>query len=151
MLNAWNAVSTLDRMLDDVMGSAFGAAMNTRTFHPAIDVRTSDDEVVFLCDVPGVKQEDLELTLENHVLTIKGERKFEANQSEQVVLGRPYGVFNRSFALPDSLDEANLSADLADGVLTIRVPRQATAKPRRIQISNGSNGSNGSEPKQLNE
>ena len=72
MLPAWNAVATLDRMLDDVMGSAFGTATNTRTFEPAIDVRTSDSEVVVLCDVPGVKQDDLEVTLENHVLTIKG-------------------------------------------------------------------------------
>lgn len=147
MLSAWNAVSTLDRMLNDVMGSAFGAATNARTFQPATDVRTSNDEVIFVCDVPGVKQEDLEVTLENHVLIIQGERKFETNESEQVVLGRSYGAFKLSFTLPDAFDEANLSAELADGVLTIRIPRRASAKPRRIPIGN----SNGSEPKQLEE
>ena len=134
MLTTWNAVSTLDRMLDDVMGSAFGTATNPRTFDPAIDVRTSENEVVFHCDVPGVKQDDLEVTLENHVLTIKGTRKFDSQENEQVMLGRAYGAFNRSFTLPDTLDEENLAANLAEGVLTVRIPKQPKAKPRKIQI-----------------
>ena len=145
MLTAWNAVSTLDRMFDDVMGSAFGTATSSRTFEPAIDVRTSENEVVFVCDVPGVKQEDLEVTLEDHVLTIKGTRHFEGSNKEQVMLGRSYGAFKRAFTLPDSLDEDNLSASLADGVLTIRIPKHPKAQPRKIQISGTS------ESKQLKE
>jgi HSP20 family protein len=70
MLTRWNAVSTLDRMFDDVMGSTFGTATSSRTLDPAIDVRTSHNEFVFVCDVPGVKKEDLEIALENRVLTI---------------------------------------------------------------------------------
>jgi HSP20 family protein len=135
MMTAWDAVSTLDRMFNDVMGSALGTATNSRTFDPAIDVRANDHEMVFLCDVPGVKQEDLEVTIENRVLTVKGVRRFDSNENEQVMLGRPYGAFHRSFTLPDSLDDQNLSAHLADGVLTIRIPKHATAKPRKIQIS----------------
>lgn len=138
MLTAWNAVSTLDRMFDDVMGSAFGTATNPRTFNPAIDVRANENEVVFICDVPGLKQEDLELTLTNHVLTIKGARKFESTQSEQVVLGRSYGAFSRAFTLPDALDEESLSASLADGVLTVRIPKLPKAKPRKIEIGGAS-------------
>ncbi len=145
MLSHWNAVSTLDRMLDDVMGSAFGTAVNTRAFSPAIDVHANDDEVLFLCDVPGLSENELDITLENHVLTIKGERRFESGKDDQVVLGRPYGAFSRSFTLPDSLDEANLSANLANGVLTIRIPKRPSAKPRRIPIAGGA------EVKQLNE
>jgi HSP20 family protein len=145
MLNAWTTVSTLDRMLDDVMGSAFGTATNYRNFEPAIDVHASEDEVLFVCDVPGVKQADLEITLENHVLTIKGTRKFDGSERQQVMLGRPYGAFSRAFTLPDALDEDNLSANLSDGVLTIRIPKHAKAKPRRIQIGGGS------EQKQLKE
>ena len=145
MLTTWNAVSTLDRMLDDVMGSAFGTATNTRTFNPNIDIRTSDEAVVFVCDVPGLKREDLEVTLENHVLTLKGARKFEARGEEQVLLGRSYGNFSRAFTLPDSLDEERLSAELADGVLTVTIPRHPKAKPRKIAINGGSND------KQLNE
>jgi HSP20 family protein len=138
MLTTWNAVSTLDRLFDDVMGSAFGTATSPRSFDPAIDVRASDSEVVFVCDVPGVKQDDLEVTLENHVLTIKGTRKFDSAANEQVMLGRSYGAFTRSFTLPDSLDEDSLAASLADGVLTIRIPKHAKAKPRKIQIGAGS-------------
>ena len=137
MLTRWDAVSTLDRMVDDVMGSMLGTATSPRTFDPAIDVRVNDNEVVFVCDVPGVKQEDLEVTLENHVLTVKGTRKFESNRDEQVMLGRAYGSFSRAFTLPDYVDDANLAANLAGGVLTIRIPKQAKAKPRKIEIGNG--------------
>jgi HSP20 family protein len=138
MLTAWDAVSTLDRMLDDVMGSTFGTATNPQAFDPSIDVRSNENEVAFVCDVPGVKQEDLEVTVENHVLTLKGARRFESKDNEQVMLGRAYGSFKRSFTLPDYVDEANLDAHLADGVLTIRIQKRAKAKPRRIQIGNGS-------------
>jgi HSP20 family protein len=147
MLTTWNAVSTLDRMLDDVMGSAFGTATNPRTFNPTIDVRTSEDEVMFVCDVPGIRLEDLEITLENHVLTLKGVRKFEGRENEQVLLGRAYGSFSRSFTLPDALDEDQLSAELSNGVLTVKIPRHPKAKPRKITI----NGGSGSGDKQLNE
>jgi HSP20 family protein len=136
MLTTWNAVSTLDRMFDDVMGSAFGTATSTRTFNPAIDVRASDTEVALICDVPGVKQEDLELTLENHVLTIKGTRRFDRQDNEQVMLGRAYGSFSRSYTLPEALDDQKLEAQLADGVLTIRIPKLPQAQPRKIQIGN---------------
>jgi HSP20 family protein len=137
MLTRWDAVSTLDRMFDDVMGSMLGTATSTRTFDPAIDVHASDNEVFFVCDVPGIKQEDLEVTLENHVLTIKGTRKFEGQENEQVMLGRAYGSFNRSYTLPEYVDDENLTARLADGVLTIRIPKQAKAKPKKIPIANG--------------
>jgi HSP20 family protein len=136
MLTTWDAVSTLDRMFDDVMGSMLGTATNARTFDPSIDVRSSESEVVFVCDAPGVKQEDLEVTVQNHVLTIKGTRRFERNEGEQVMLGRAYGSFTRAYSLPEYLDDANLSANLADGVLTIRIPKHAQAKPRKIQIGN---------------
>ena len=134
MLTTWDAVSTLDRMFDDMMGSALGAATNPRTFNPEIDVRTTEDELLLVCDVPGVKQEDLDVTLHDHVLTIKGARAFESKPSEQVVLGRSYGSFTRSFTLPSSLDEEKLTADLADGVLTIRIPKHPKAKPLKVQI-----------------
>jgi HSP20 family protein len=145
MLTAWNAMSALDRMFDDVMGSAFGTATSPRTFDPDVDIRASEDEVVFECDVPGLKDEDLEVTLENHVLTIKGKRRFDTKANEQVILGRTYGAFRRSFQLPDYLDEANLQAALADGVLTIRIPKHPQAKPRKIAIGSGP------APKQLKE
>ena len=137
MLQSWDAVSTLDRMLDDVMGSMVGTATNSRNFVPSIDIRTDDDQVLFVCDVPGVKQDDLEVTLENRMLTIKGTRRFERKDGEHVLLGRAYGAFERSFNLPDFVDDSQLAAHLADGVLTIRVPKAARAKPKKIPVMGG--------------
>lgn len=138
MFDTWDAVPTLDRMLDDVMGSMVGTALNTRTFTPQIDIRSDDELVSFVCDVPGVKEEDLEVTLENRVLTIKGTRRFERGDRERVLLGRAYGAFQRSFELPEYLDDSQLAAHLADGVLTIRIPKAARAKPKRIPVIGGS-------------
>jgi HSP20 family protein len=134
MLTNWAAVSTLDRMFDDMMGSAFGAATNPRTFNPDIDVRTDDEKLLLVCDVPGIRREALDITLHEHVLTIRGARSFDSKDAEQVVLGRAYGSFARSFTLPDSLDETKLTADLEDGVLTIRIPKHPKPKPLKIEI-----------------
>lgn len=144
MLKPWNAVSTLDRMFDDVMGSALGAATNPRGFEPDFDIRVSESEVLVVCDLPGLKRDDIDVVLENHVLTIRGKRKFEAKENERVILGRTYGAFMRQFKLPDSLDEDNLLASLVDGVLTVTIPRQAVSQPIKIQVG-------GSEPKRLKE
>ena len=138
MLSAWTAVSTLDRLFDDVMGSAFGTATSNLTFNPAIDVRASDTEIALVCDVPGVRQEDLEITLANRLLTIKGTRRFDSGDTQQVLLGRTYGSFSRSYTLPEALDEEKLAAELTDGVLTVRIPKLPKAQPRRIQIGVGS-------------
>ena len=134
MFTNWDAVSTFDRMLDDVMGSALGTATSRRTFEPSIDVRSNNEAIVFECDVPGVKQEDLDVTLDKRVLTIKGVRKFENKDREQVMLGRTYGAFSRAFTLPETVDESKLEAKLDAGVLTIRIPKMPKASPRKIQI-----------------
>jgi HSP20 family protein len=129
----------LDRLFDDVMtgvaGTALGAASPVRSFSPAFDVRANDEEIVFTADVPGIKQDDLEITLDDGVLSVKGQRRYEGNGKDKVWLGRSYGSFTRSFTLPDTVDPDRLSADLADGVLTIRVAQQPKQKPRKITIS----------------
>jgi len=138
MNNTWSAVSALDRMVDDVMGSMLGTAETPRAFTPAVDVRANDNEVIFVCDVPGVKEADLEVTIENRVLTIKGARKFEGSENEQIVLGRTYGNFERAFRLPEGLDDEHIAAKLSDGVLEVRIPKLPVAKPRRIEVFGGS-------------
>ena len=145
MLNNWQAVSTLDRFVDDVMGAMVGTATTKRAFDPSIDVRADDREVCLVCDVPGVKREDLEISLEDHVLTISGTRKYEAHEDRQVVLGRSYGSFTRRFTLPTYLDEEKMTAELADGVLSIRIGKHEKAKPRKIEIGTSAG------PKKLNE
>jgi HSP20 family protein len=122
-------------MVDDVMHGSYGTATNARNYAPDVDVRSSEDRLLFYFDIPGVKKEDVEITLENGVLTVKGSRKFEpGGAKEQLLLGRSYGSFARSFSLPEHLDEEKLTAKLADGVLTVEIAKQQKAKPRRIQI-----------------
>jgi HSP20 family protein len=149
MLTYWNDLPLLDldRVFDDVMRSSFAAGTGTsashpshpsQTFQPAIDVRSDDDKIVFECDVPGLKHEDLEVTLDNHVLTIKGARKLEtASDTQRVLLGRAYGSFSSVYTLPEGVDAEHMTAELSSGVLTVTVPKLAQAKPRRIAIGGG--------------
>jgi HSP20 family protein len=141
MLTVWDPVRLFDRMVDDVMHASLGTATNARSYAPEVDVRSNGERVVFSFDVPGVKKDDLDITLENGVLTVKGSRKFEPmSAKEQLLLGRSYGSFSRSFSLPDDLDEEKLSAKLAHGVLTIEIPKLAKAEPRRIPVTIPDNG-----------
>lgn len=138
MLTAWNAFPMFDRLFDDVMNGVTGAALGSveteAAYSPAIDVRANADEIVFVCDVPGLKHEDLEVSTESGTLTIKGQRRYEGSEKDRVWLGRRYGSFKKSFTLPDHVDAENMTADLADGVLTIRVPKKPQARPRVITI-----------------
>jgi HSP20 family protein len=145
MLATFNGVPLFDRVLDDVMGSALGYATNPELFTPAVDVIAKESEVVFHLDVPGVKLENIEVTLENHVLEIKGSRTFEAGQDERLLIGRAFGGFQLTYRLPETVDDDKLTACLADGVLTLRVPKLPKAQPRKIQIGGGSTGSTGNQ------
>jgi len=160
MSPAWNAFPLFDRFFDDVMTGVTGTSLgNGRESHArsfsasvAVDVRANTDEIVLTADVPGVKKEDIEITLEDGLLTLKGQRRYEGHGKDKVWLGRGYGAFERSYTLPDTVDAERLSAELADGVLTIRVPQSPKAKPRKITIgvgsrdlpSEGAHGENGS-------
>jgi HSP20 family protein len=150
MISTWG-FPMLDRLIDDVMndvsGTAFGRNGTQNIHAPAIDVRANDEEIVFVCDVPGLKQEDLEVTLEADVLTIKGQRRYAGSEKDRVWLGRSHGAFARSFTLPDGVDPEKMSADLADGVLTLRVPKHPRAKPRRIAIASGAKQLEAKNPK----
>lgn len=131
MLALWNDMPTIDRFFDDVIGSAFRGFGSAAPHTPPVDVRWKNDEVVLAVDVPGVKREDIEVTLEDRVLTIKGSRKSPAAEGE----GTPTrAAFNVSYSLGKALDGDRLSAELADGVLTIHIPKQAKAQPRRIEV-----------------
>jgi HSP20 family protein len=140
MITVWDAAPTFDRVFDDVMRSALGGYGTARSFTPAVDIRVTDDAIVLCMDVPGVKRDDVTVTLEHRELTVKGVRKLEASDREQMSLGRAYGDFSLSYALPDTVDGEHVSADLADGVLTICVPKRPSAQPRRIQIGSGDGG-----------
>ena len=135
----------IDQMMDDVMGRPIGGSLVASSFEPQVDVRANDAEVVLTFDVPGVNQADLEIKLENGVLTVKGERKYSGNANEQAWLGRRYGAFSSSLALPEYVDAEHVTAHLSDGVLTIRAPKHERARGRKIAISVGGPA----DPKQL--
>ena len=140
MMTAWTAIPNLDRVFDDALRAAFRNGGSRAAFPVAADIRERNDEYSFQLDVPGVKLDDLEITLENRVLAIRGVRRFERGENEKVTFGRPHGPFAVSYALPEGIEGDNLTADLADGVLTVRVPKQPKVQPRRIPIGSRTEG-----------
>jgi HSP20 family protein len=135
MMTTRSTVPTLERVFDEVVRSAFRGGADTEPFTMAADIRENEREYTFQFDVPGVKVDDLEITLANRVLAVRGARHFEGGENEKVARGRPHGRFAVSYSLPDSIEGEKMTADLADGVLTIRVPKHPKAQPRRIPIS----------------
>jgi HSP20 family protein len=85
-------------------------------------------------DLPGLRQEDLEIHIENDTLTIKGERKLATEPEKYLRVERRHGAFTRVFSLPDFVDQAKIEANLVDGVLTLTLPRREETRPRQIQV-----------------
>jgi HSP20 family protein len=116
----------------------FGEAeeVSNRTWLPPVDIRETDESVTLQLDLPGLKKEDVNVTLENNVLSVSGERRFEAKEKNDNYhrLERAYGTFSRSFTLSQSVRSDKVDANFQDGVLTITLPKQEESKPRRISI-----------------
>ena len=127
--------------------------MATGNFVPAVDIYEDEHKLVLKLEVPGVKQEDLDIRMENQTLTVKGERRFEAGEKEENFhrIERRFGSFVRSFTLPQTVDGTGISAKYDAGVLSIELARKEAAKPKQVKIEVGS--SNGtaaaSQPKQV--
>ena len=127
-------IDRLNRMFADLYGEAFSRS----AWSPAVDIYETDDhEVVLKAELPEMRREDINLTFENGVLTIKGERKVEqeTNQERFHRVERRHGVFSRSFTLPNTVDASRISAAYKDGVLTIRLPQREEAKPKQIDVA----------------
>lgn len=138
MYNALHS-PTFHRFVDDVLrdaaGPALGMAATPQRFDTAYDVRSSADAILIECDVPGVTEADLEITVEKSRLVVKGQRRYRGNDDERVLLGRRYGAFQKTFNLPEDVQSERLTAKLAHGVLTLRAPKQPAEQPRRISIA----------------
>jgi len=119
-------------------------------FIPAVDVYEDPQKLVLKLEVPGIKQEDLDVRVENQTLTVKGERKFETNEKEENFhrIERRYGSFTRSFTVPQTVDTAAPKASYEHGVLTIALPKKEAAKPKQVKVEIGS-GSTGPQAKQV--
>ena len=104
---------------------------------PAVDVHEEEDAYVITADLPGMKKDDVQITLEDNTLTFSGERTFEqtADQDSYRRLERGYGKFTRSFSLPRHADSTQVGAEFPNGVLTVRVPKSEASKSRKIEIS----------------
>lgn len=113
-------------------------ASNIVTSHwrPAVDIKEETNRFLITADLPGVDPKDIEITMENGVLTIKGERTSEATEEKEGYkrVERVSGTFYRRFSLPDSADAENIEASGKDGVLTITLPKHEKVQPRRIEV-----------------
>jgi HSP20 family protein len=107
------------------------------TWMPPVDIfQNGEQELVLKAEIPGLNREDLDITVENFVLTIKGEKKFsnEVKEDHYHHVERRYGTFSRSFSLPQTVDAGKVGAEYKDGVLTVRLPLREEAKPRQIKV-----------------
>ena len=113
-------------------------------FIPAVDIYEDEQKLVLKLEVPGVKQENLDVRLENQTLTVRGERKFESEEKEENFhrIERRFGSFARSFTLPQTVDAGSIAAKYDAGVLTIQLGKKEAAKPRQVKIEIGSGSSN---------
>jgi HSP20 family protein len=104
---------------------------------PVVDIyQSSEHELVLKAELPGMSREDIDITVENGTLTLKGEKKLadDVHAGQFHHAERRYGAFDRSFALPQTVDVAKVAADYRNGVLTIRMPLREDAKPRQIKV-----------------
>jgi HSP20 family protein len=103
---------------------------------PAVDIFEKDHNLLIRAELPGLKREDIEISMENGVLTLHGERKRESEveESNAYRLERIYGAFTRSFSLPTTVDSSKIQAVYKDGVLEVTVPKLEAAKPKKVQI-----------------
>ena len=103
---------------------------------PRVDISETDKEFVIKAEVPEVKKEDVNVTVVNGILTIRGERKQETEENGKKFhrIERSYGSFTRSFALPDNVDEAKIKATFKDGMLNLQIKKSEEAKPKAIEV-----------------
>ena len=131
------------RRLNSVLDEAFSnwpfqqeSGSITSSWYPACDVFEDKDAVKIVAELPGVKPDDVKLSLENNLLTIRGEKKQEAEERSERVhrYERSYGTFERAFVLPSTVDGDKISAQYQNGILTILVPKAERARPREIPV-----------------
>ena len=113
--------------------------LTTASFVPAVDIYEDDKKIVLKLEVPGVDQKDLDVSVENHTLTVKGERKFESEEKDENFhrIERRYGSFYRAFTLPSTVDTENVKANYKAGVLKLELAKKPEAQPKRIKINVG--------------
>lgn len=126
-------IDRLHSMFDNLFDARF-----TRGWTPAVDIyETEAHEVVLKAELPEMKRDDISITFENQVLTIRGERKHDESirRDRYQRFERAYGAFSRSFTIPSTIDASRISATYKDGVLTVRLPQREETKPKQIEVT----------------
>ena len=110
--------------------------MTINDWAPLVDITEDEKEFLIKAELPEVKKDDVKVTVENNVLTLRGERKIEKEEKGKKFhrIERSYGSFERSFTLPEGTDPAKVSSEFKDGVLTVHLPKSPTAKPKAIEV-----------------
>jgi HSP20 family protein len=137
--NSYQEMLTLRNVMDQLFDSAFigpNLAWQPETMGVAVDVIENAENFVVKASLPGIKPEDLDVTYNNSILTIKGETKEEkeVEETRYYMRERRYGSFSRSFSLPSNIQEAAIQASYEHGVLTLTLPKAEEAKPKRIKV-----------------
>jgi HSP20 family protein len=117
--------------------SNFGGPLPTTAWNPLVDIFENDNAIVVKAELPGVDIKDIEVRLDNYVLTLKGERRFEKETKEENYhrIEREYGTFSRAFTLPAAVNADKATAEYKDGVLTVTVLKKEETKPKPIKIA----------------
>lgn len=112
-------------------------ALTVSTFAPAVDVYEDEHNFILKFEVPGIEEKDIDVRVENNLLTVRGERKFEKDEKEENYrrIERSYGSFTRSFTLPNTIDAEQVSANYDRGILKIQLAKKAEAKPKQIKVN----------------
>jgi HSP20 family protein len=127
----------VNRLFSTNLTRAFGDEdIGRGAWAPSVDIYENKDQIVLEAELPGMKQEDFDLAIENNIITLRGERKFEKTEENDNYhrVERSYGSFTRSFTLPQSVSGEGATADYSNGVLRVTLPKREETKARRIEI-----------------
>ena len=126
----------INRVFGDVVGRT-GEESNLTPWAPSVDIYETENELVVKADLPDVNPQNLDIRVENNILTIRGERKFETkvNEDNYLRIERAYGSFSRSFSLANSVKSEAIKADYQNGALTLHIPKREEAKPKQIKVN----------------
>jgi len=137
--------STLQDRMNRLFRESYGPdgreeTLNNTSFAPPVDVYEDEHSVNLKIEVPGVDEKDIDVRIENNVLTVHGERKFEKEEKQENFrrVERQYGSFTRTFTLPSTVDAEKVAASYDKGILKIALPKKAEAKPKQIKVNVGS-------------
>ncbi|MGB7282015.1 MAG: Hsp20/alpha crystallin family protein [Candidatus Acidiferrum sp.] len=138
----FRGASTLQEQVNRLFGNVLersGEESNLTSWALAVDIYETEQELVVKADLPEVDPKDLDIRVENNILTIRGERKFEkkVNEDNYLRVERAYGAFSRSFSLANTVNSEAIKADYQNGVLTLTIPKREEAKPKQIKVNVG--------------